>query len=81
MSIADVAAKIGINRNTLNKLELGRPSVAIGVYVTVLWALGLEKTLDGIAHPDADTHGKTLETSRQPARVRKAQKSKSEYDF
>lgn len=81
MSIAEVAAKAGINRNTLNALELGKPGVAIGHYVTVLWALGLDRTLDGIAHPDSDTHGKTLEASRRPARVRKSQKSKNEYDF
>jgi transcriptional regulator with XRE-family HTH domain len=81
MSIAEVAAKAGINRNTLNALELGKPGVAIGAYVTVLWALGLDRTLDGVAHPDADIHGKTLEASRRPARVRKSQKSKNEYDF
>ena len=81
MSIADVATKAGINRNTLNALELGKPGVGIGHYLTVLWALGLDRTLDGVAHPDADTHGKTLEASRRPARVRKSQKSKNEYDF
>ena len=81
MSIAEVAAKAGINRNTLNALELGKHGVATGVYITVLWALGLDKTLDGVAHPDADSHGKTLEASRRPARVRKSQKSKNEYDF
>lgn len=81
MSIADLAAKAGINRNTLNALELGKPGIALGGYVTVLWALGLDNTLEGAAHPDADTHGKTLEASRRPARVRKAQKSKDEYDF
>ena len=81
MSIAEVAVKAGINRNTLNALELGKPGIGIGAYVTVLWALGLDRTLDGVAHPDADTHGKTLEASRQPARVRKSQKSKNEYDF
>ena len=81
MSIAEVAAKAGINRNTLNALELGKRGVAMGAYVTVLWALGLDRTLDGVAHPDADTHGKTLEASRRPARVRKSQKSKNEYDF
>ena len=81
MSIAEVADKAGINRNTLNALELGKHGVAMGVYVTVLWALGLDRTLDGVAHPDADTHGKTLEASRRPARVRKSQKSKNEYDF
>ena len=81
MSIAEVAAKAGINRNTLNALELGKPGVAIGHYITVLWTLGLDRTLDGVAHPDADTHGKTLEASRRPTRVRKPQKSKDEYDF
>jgi transcriptional regulator with XRE-family HTH domain len=81
MSIAELAAKAGINRNTLNALELGKPGVALGAYVTVLWALGLDKTLEGVAHPDADIHGKTLEGSRRPTRVRKSQKSKDEYDF
>ena len=81
MSIAEVAAKAGINRNTLNALELGKPGIALGAYVTVLWALGLDKTLDAAAHPDADVHGKTLEASRRPARVRKSQKPKNEYDF
>src|SRR6266849_8770728 len=81
MSIAELAARAGINRNTLNALELGKPGVALGVYVTVLWALGLDKTLEAVAHPDADLHGKTLEASRRPARVRKSQKSKNEYDF
>ena len=89
MSIAELAAKAGINRNTLNALELGKHGVAMGAYVTVLWALGLDRTLDGVAHPDADTHGKTLEASRRPMRVRKSQKSprrrapstRNEYDF
>jgi transcriptional regulator with XRE-family HTH domain len=81
MSIAEVADKAGINRNTLNALELGKPGIALGTYVTVLWALGLDKTLDAVSHPDADVHGKTLEASRRPARVRKSQKPKNEYDF
>src|SRR6266511_5440889 len=81
LSIAEVAAKAGINRNTLTALEFGKPGVALGAYVTVLWALGLDKTLDAVAHPDSDLHGKTLEASRRPARVRKSQKSKDEYDF
>ena len=81
MPIAELAAKAGINRNTLNALELGKSGVALGAYVTVLWALGLDITLDGVAHPDADVHGKTLEASRRPTRVRKSQQSKNEYDF
>ncbi|MGH8688198.1 MAG: helix-turn-helix domain-containing protein, partial [Burkholderiales bacterium] len=42
MSITEAAVKAGINRNTLNALELGKPGVALGAYVTVLWALGLD---------------------------------------
>ncbi len=82
MSIVEVATKAGINRNTLNALELGKPGIGLGAYITVLWVLGLDKTLDAVAHPDADIHGKTLEASRRPARVRKSQqKSKNEYAF
>ena len=81
MSIVELAAKAGINRNTLNALELGKPGVALGACVTVLWALGLDRTLDGVAHPDADTHGKALEASRRPARIRKPQRRMNEYDF
>lgn len=80
-SIAEVATKAGLNRNTLGALELGKPGVAIGAYVTVLWTLGLDKTLDGVVHPDMDTHGSALEASRRPKRVRKTLKSKEEYDF
>ena len=81
MSIAELAEKAGLNRNTLSALELGKPGVALGAHVTVLWVLGLDKTLDAVAHPDADIHGKTLEAARRPARVRKPQKPKNEYAF
>lgn len=80
-SVADLASKAGINRNTLTALELGRPGTAIGVCVTVLWALGLEKSLDSVADPDLDVHGKALEASRRPTRVGKPRKAGNEYDF
>ena len=81
MSIAEVAAKAGINRNTLNALELGKHGVAMGAYVTVLGALGRHLTRAGAAQPHAYTHGKPMESSVRPARVRKSRKSKDEYDF
>ncbi len=81
ISIVELAAKAGIDRNTLGALELGKPGVAISAYVMTLWALGLEQTLDAVAHPDTDSHGKTLEVSRLPKRVRKPRSTKDEYDF
>lgn len=80
-TIAETAAKAGVNRNTLNALEQGKPGVEIGAYVTVLWLFGLDRSLEQVANPDNDTHGKTLETSRRPKRVRKPHPSKNEYDF
>lgn len=81
LSIAELAAKAGIDRNTLGALELGKPGVAISAYILTLWALGLEQTLDSLAHPDADSHGKTLEAARVPKRIRKSRATRNEYDF
>ena len=81
MSIAEVAAKAGINRNTLNALELGKHGVAMGAYVTVLWAVGLDSPLPGGAPPPALTPGMRRAAWPGPPRVRKSRKSKDEYDF
>ncbi|MDO9201432.1 MAG: helix-turn-helix domain-containing protein [Hydrogenophaga sp.] len=80
-SVADLASRAGINRNTLSALELGKPGTAVGVCLTVLWALGLERTLDGAADPDADLHGKALEAARRPLRAGKPRKTTDDYDF
>ena len=80
-SILDLASKAGVNRNTLTALELGKPGTAIGVCFTVLWALGLEKSLDAVADSDADVHGKALEASRRPTRAGKPRKAGNDYDF
>lgn len=80
-SVADLASKAGINRNTLTALEQGKPGTAVGVCFTVLWALGLDKSLDAVADPDADLHGKALEASRRPKRVGKPRKANNDYDF
>ncbi len=78
---AELASKAGINRNTLTALELGKPGTAVGVAFTVLWALGLDKSLDAVADPDDDLHGKALEASRRPKRAGKARKASDDYDF
>ena len=80
-SVRDLASKAGVNRNTLTALELGKPGTAIGICFTVLWALGLEKSLDEVADPDTDIHGRTLEASRRPTRAGKPRKSGNDYDF
>ena len=80
-SVADLAGKAGVNRNTLTALELGKPGVSLGVTIAILWALGLDKTLGVIADPDADIHGKALEAARRPQRAGRVRTVANEYDF
>ena len=80
-SVVDLAGKAGINRNTLTALELGKPGTAVGVCFAVLWALGLERSLDAVADPDSDLHGRALEASRRPKRAGKSRKASDDYDF
>lgn len=80
-SVAELATKAGINRNTLTALEKGRAGTAVGVCFSVLWALGLENTLHGVADPNADLHGAALEASRRPLRAGRARKAVDNYDF
>lgn len=80
-TVAEMAAKAGLSRNTLTALELGKPGVSISAFLTALWVLGLDRTLEGVADPDEDAHGKALEAARRPERARKRQAPKDEYDF
>jgi transcriptional regulator with XRE-family HTH domain len=80
-SVADLADKAGVNRNTLTGLELGKRSTTVAVCVTVLWALGLDSSLEAVAAPDADVHGKALEASRRPTRAGRSKKASDDYDF
>ena len=77
-SVAELADKAGMNRNTLTAIELGKPGTSLGACLTVLWVLGLDGTLAGVADPDADLHGKALEAARRPTRARK---SSDDFDF
>ena len=80
-TVAETAEKAGLSRNTLTALEQGKPGVSISAYVTALWVLGLDRTLDAVADPDADPHGKSLEAARRPERARRRRPPKDEYDF
>ena len=47
-----VAARAGISRPTMNKVEQGDPSVTIGTYLRVLKVLGLERELEKVVEED-----------------------------
>lgn len=51
-SAATVAARAGVTRMTLYKVEKGDPGVSMGTYANTLRALGLSADLDLIARDD-----------------------------
>jgi len=69
-SLADVAAKIGVNRRVVGDAERGKPSTGIAVYAGLLWALGLEGHLAEVASPERDEEGAALARTRERQRAR-----------
>jgi transcriptional regulator with XRE-family HTH domain len=72
LTMAIVAERAFISRNTLTRVERGDPAVALGIYVTVLFALGLADRVGDLADPSTDSVGLSLETERLPKRARSA---------
>jgi transcriptional regulator with XRE-family HTH domain len=52
MSQAELAARVGVTRPTLSRLERGDLSVSLAVLAQTLVVLGLEEDLDRIAADD-----------------------------
>jgi len=69
MTQKELARRAGLSAFTLIRIEKGVPSTEVGSIVRVLWALGLERTVELVAEAEADAVGQTLERSRLPKRV------------
>jgi transcriptional regulator with XRE-family HTH domain len=70
MTIATLAERAFIGRNTVTRVERGDPGVALGIYATVLFVLGLADRLATLADPTADPVGLTLAEEQLPKRAR-----------
>jgi transcriptional regulator with XRE-family HTH domain len=55
-SAATLAARAGITRVTLSRIEKGDPGTNLGAYASVLRVLGLQADLDALARDDALGH-------------------------
>ena len=70
-----MADRAFISRTTLNKVEKGDASVAMGIYATVLFILGLSGRLNNLADLQFDSVGRTLEEELLPKRIRQSRKN------
>lgn len=68
--LAIAAQRASISAPTLIKLEKGDPGVAMGLYATVLFVLGMVQPLGDLADPKNDALGLQLEEERLPKRIR-----------
>ncbi len=66
MTIATLAERAFVGRNTITRVEHGDPGVALGIYATVLFVLGLADRVGDLA----DQVGLTLAEEQLPKRVR-----------
>jgi DNA-binding XRE family transcriptional regulator len=69
LTIAMMAERIGVHKNTYLKVEKGDPTVAFGIYAMTLFVLGLADALTAVADPGQDDTGLVLDAERLPKRV------------
>lgn len=77
ISLRELSERAGCSQGTLIKVEKGDPTVAIGIYVRVLFGLGLHDDILAIARDDVT--GRALQDIRD-SRSRKTEKEEY-YDF
>ena len=75
----DLAARVGVERRTIARMEAGEAGIGLGVFLTALWALDLWHTVNDVADPGADRAGIFLEQRRQPKRVHREQDRKLDF--
>src|SRR5262245_4161 len=72
--VAIMTQRASISRMTLHKVEKGDPGVAMGIYATVLFVLGMTDRIGELADPKDDAVGLALEEEHLPQRIRRSHK-------
>ena len=75
LSATQLAERAGISRSALWQIEKGMPNVSMGYYAQVLFVLGLEKNITGMAADD--TLGRKLQDAEILVKKRAPKKNKN----
>lgn len=76
----DFAERLMVSRATLQRMERGDPSVALGAWVAAAWLLGRLSDLQGVFNPDTDEAGKRMERQYLPRRGTQSSKPSGDLD-
>lgn len=65
----DIVERTGYARNTILNVEKGDPKTGLGIYLHILWLMGLAREVELIADPGLDRDGLaiTLDTASKRA--------------
>lgn len=65
----DIVQRTGYARNTILNVEKGDPKTGIGIYMHILWLMGLAREVELLADPGLDREGLaiTLDTASKRA--------------
>ena len=80
ISVRDMAKRVGVSPATVIRLEKGDAAVGLGIFMTVLFILGLDQKLVGIFSLEKDLVGQQLAGEDLPKRIRR-KKSLNNLDF
>lgn len=70
LTVAMMIERIGVAKQTYQRVERGDPTVAMGIYAMAIFVLGLGESPFDIADPSRDEQGLLLDAGRTPRRVR-----------
>jgi transcriptional regulator with XRE-family HTH domain len=76
MTMAIMAERAFVSRQTIARVEHGDPGVSIGIYATVIFVLGMTDRLAALIDASADRLGVMLEDEQLPKRVRGARSTR-----
>lgn len=80
-SMKNMAERMLVSLETIQRLERGDPAVSIGIIATALWVLGVHQRLGNLITPESDNIGLQTELKRLPRDFRKTKKTTDDYDF
>ena len=72
IQVRTMAERASVSRVTLRKVENGDPGVAMGIYATILFVLGMLDRLADVVDAAHDHVGMALEEEILPQRIRHA---------